>query len=427
LPGIVSGETDLSFLPRYLLLWQAWSIEYRGTTWLGMILLPPAWSISVEVFFYMLYPLLAGALLRLRAMSKLLAVLALIVFGYYLAVVLGYIYFDELRVWGNEAFHINADPKNALLGWIFNTGPVGRVWEFLMGALVAQAYLNLRSRPPSRHENRVGTYVLYASIILTAVIYLEGLHSSFFAYFGSYPGGLSALFAVMMFCCARYKNRVVGALGSRVAVKLGDASYSIYLIHLFTLQLFTLNAVFPPTTTNLFVWVLMMVSAVLFTLIIALGTYHVVEAPSRVFLRRVLHRFKNATGAFEIPEKRPLGAASSAILLIGVLTCFALWNRPRPTLIDIVDATYGENCKSFVPAPPTINQFRPGNATDAVRQTCAGSNPCNFAINVNRLGEPAGGCAKDFSVTYRCSAQVDVQIVRVAPEAHGKTAVLACP
>src|SRR5262249_56691546 len=137
-PGIVSGETDLSFLPRYLLLWQAWSIEYRGTTWLGVILLPPAWSISVEVFFYMLYPLLAGALLRLRAMSKLLAVLALIVFGYYLAVVLGYIYFDELRVWGNEAFHINADPKNALLGWIFNTGPVGRVWAVLLGALLAR-------------------------------------------------------------------------------------------------------------------------------------------------------------------------------------------------------------------------------------------------------------------------------------------------
>jgi peptidoglycan/LPS O-acetylase OafA/YrhL len=46
---IIKG-TDY-YLWRFILLWQAWTIEYKNTTWFGHLLLPPAWSVSVEVFF----------------------------------------------------------------------------------------------------------------------------------------------------------------------------------------------------------------------------------------------------------------------------------------------------------------------------------------------------------------------------------------
>jgi peptidoglycan/LPS O-acetylase OafA/YrhL len=426
-PGAISGEYDLSHLLRYLLLWQAWSIEYRGTTWFGHLLLPPAWSISVEVFFYALYPLLALSLLKLKTVARISFVLFPLVLVYYVVIVLCFSYFDELRVWGNQAFQINADPQNALLGWFLNTGPVGRIWEFLMGALVAQAYLVLRSRPAGAYENQIGTFVLYGSIIAVAVIYDAMRYNRFFGFFGSYPGGLSALFALIMFCCARYKNSLISALGSSALVKLGDASYSIYLIHFFTLQLFHLHGVFPVTGQNLIVWTCMMSIAIIFTLVVSLGTYRVIEAPSRIYLRRVLHQLKDAAGVSKIAEAGPLRGATSAALIVGLLTCFVFWNRPKQNFIDIVDATYGQNCSSFAPPSPAVNLFRPGNATDAVRQDCAGVRSCDFAINVNRLGDPASGCAKDFSAIYRCPGDGDGKIVRASPEAHGKTIKLSCP
>ena len=135
-------------------------------------------------------------------------ILATIVLGYYAAIVLCYVNSEELRVWGNETFTINADPKNALLGWLFNTGPIGRFWEFLMGAIVAQAYMALSDKKPSAVEARIGSVVLIAAILLTAIFYGLSPYNSFISFAGSYPGGFAPIFAVLIFCCARYRNFV---------------------------------------------------------------------------------------------------------------------------------------------------------------------------------------------------------------------------
>ena len=423
LPGILSGDFDLSIFPRYLLLWQAWSIEYRGTTWFGHLLVPPAWSISVEVSFYALYPLLAERILRLRRAEQAGIALVVLCCAYYLAIVVCYLNFDALRVWGNDFFQINADPGNALLGWLLNTGPAGRLWEFLMGALLAQMYL-ANSGTPGRIQNARGTIVLVLTCLFAGGFYALLGRNSFIAFAGEYPGGMSPIFVIIIYCCARYDNPISRALGSPAAVVLGDASYSIYLLHFFTLQLFNQQIAFHPSTMTTIAWTITMLGAIVFTIVVALGTYRIIEVPSRSFVRRKLHALKEQ---IDIPgADRALPRPASGLAIVAALMLFVAWNWPRKSMFEIVDATYGESCRDFKPAPPALNLFRAGNATAVVRQACAGMWTCPFKVDVNRIGDPASGCAKDFRVTYRCGQRSEMQERYVAGEAYGRTVVLDC-
>ena len=425
--GIFTQQYDLSIFPRYLLLWQAWSIEYRGTTWFGHLLVPPAWSISVEVFFYALYPFLALRILSIRTSRATAWWFVLLVVCYYTTVVLCFNHFDELRRWGNDAFQINADPQNALLGWLLNTGPVVRLAEFMMGVLAAQAYLILRDRPPGRRENLLGSLVLCSMILLAVALYLGTRHSPFLAFAQSYPGGLSPLFAAITFCCARYRNPVERALGAPWMVKLGDASYSIYLMHFFTLQWFHLQVAYPLTSSNIAVWIAQMLGSIAFTILISLGTYRIIEAPSRAYLRRSLHALKKRNVAHWFPDSVALSTPVAIFIVACVVAALAFWNRPREAIIDVVDATYGSSCRSFRPATPLVNLFQAGNATASVRQACAGYQRCLYAINVNVIGDPVPGCPKDFVVTSRCPHDADPRTAALEAEAHGKSLVLECP
>jgi hypothetical protein len=94
--------------------------------------------------------------------------------------------------------------------------------------------------------------------------------------------------------------------------------------------------------------------------------------------------------------------------------------------IDVISASYGRNCHHFTPKAPFTNRFSEGNATVAVRKACSRSVHCTVLIDVRQWGDPANGCMKDFSVTYRCPPKNSLKTVFLEPEAHGKTVVLDC-
>ncbi len=425
LPGILTHNFDIAILPRYLLLWQSWLLEYRGTTWFGHLLLPPAWSISVEVFFYALYPLIGPNLVDIKSSRKLILFFAVLVSSFWLMDVLCYWNFDALRVWGNETFHIDADPQNALLGWLLNTGPIGRLFEFMTGAVAAQALIVLHPYEPSVGEHRAGVTALYATVLLALALYILTQHNSLIAFMGTYPGGLAPLFAIIIFCASRYESGLSRLLGSTPMLKLGDASYSIYLIHLFTLQLFSLIVAFPPSRANYVVWLLTMLGAIFFTIILSLGLYQVFEAPARTFLRRRLHACKAKIFGVQIRAKR-FSAVHCTVVGVILSALFVFWNWPKTSIIEVFDATYGESCKNVSPPAPALNIFKRGNATDTVKQLCAGKDTCSFQVNVNRIGDPVPGCAKDFQITYSCRSNSTPTSQTVKAEAHGQTVVIDC-
>jgi hypothetical protein len=101
---------------------------------------------------------------------------------------------------------------------------------------------------------------------------------------------------------------------------------------------------------------------------------------------------------------------------------------PAPSMVHIVDATYGLSCQSFAVAPGLVNSVKPGNATAAVARICENAmDDCNFVADTRDLGDPAPGCAKDLSITWRCSLDDKTHKLQVAGEAHSKPVALSCP
>lgn len=85
--------------------------------------------------------------------------------------------------------------------------------------------------------------------------------------------------------------------------------------------------------------------------------------------------------------KRPVVRATLAV--VAIVTAVIYW--ARLSAIEIVEATYGENCG-----------VKPGNSTVQVQHACNGGVSCTFVVNASQLGDPAQACAKGFSIEYKC-------------------------
>jgi hypothetical protein len=103
------------------------------------------------------------------------------------------------------------------------------------------------------------------------------------------------------------------------------------------------------------------------------------------------------------------------------------WRGPPLTGIDILTASYGENCRHVTPPPPAVNMFRRNNAAKFLRNACRGQMRCSVQIDVNIIGDPVQGCAKDFTATYQCGGEDAPRRAAIAAEAHGRPLLLECP
>jgi hypothetical protein len=50
-----------------------------------------------------------------------------------------------------------------------------------------------------------------------------------------------------------------------------------------------------------------------------------------------------------------------------------------------------------------------------------------FDVDVLQLGDPAPGCGKDFTASWRCGGDPTVHKFFLSPEASGRSALLSCP
>jgi peptidoglycan/LPS O-acetylase OafA/YrhL len=176
------------------LLWQLTLLQAWGVTaspgWNA-----PSWSISAEWFAYLLFPLLAPALLwvRERGIALLIAVAALA---------------------GTALLF-------AVAGWTLNTWvgapALTRVFgEFVCGAALCRAVALSNKLPlPTGDILATGAFVAFL----------------FGASVGLQDFALVALLALTILGTALSSGHVTRILGSRVLVWLGEISYSVYMVH----------------------------------------------------------------------------------------------------------------------------------------------------------------------------------------------------
>jgi peptidoglycan/LPS O-acetylase OafA/YrhL len=100
---------------------------------------------------------------------------------------------------------------------------------------------------------------------------------------------MAPFLAITMYCCVRYKSATSRFLSRNWIVALGDASYSIYLLHWFTVRPFG-YAITSVGLKSLCYWGLMLCFTTLLTLGLSIFMFAIYEAPCRRLLRHALNR-----------------------------------------------------------------------------------------------------------------------------------------
>ncbi len=209
------------------------------------------WSLTIEVLFYLLYPILLLPLFRFFALTRNRVLQTL-------AVIASLISFYGLSL-----------AAHSVLG--FHILNIGYFVYFIMGYLVAQWEI---TRPPSWHffhrfmQERSLIGASLATIILLGTPVL-------FTFFPSYSHSaiqmLLALPLAGVLAVTLGKNRFAQFFESKLLVWLGTLSYSIYLTHTIAIEIFTKNGA--PTSLLSTLWIAGISAALTLFLSIGLNTY----------------------------------------------------------------------------------------------------------------------------------------------------------
>jgi peptidoglycan/LPS O-acetylase OafA/YrhL len=232
---------------------------------------PPAWSISCELFFYALFPLLLPFISRgLKSARSIIAAMVgiyLCQLGLYsgLGRILGEIFRSGHSVLGYQSA---AEMENtALLAF-----PPLRLGEFLIG--VCLGLLILRGQLRVHSAVKANLLLLCSVVVSFLVVWVPGsgpLEAGVQKYL------LIPVFVLLLVALVSGATVITPLLENRLVILLGEASYSLYLIHSF----FT-----PGPHASGFDIGLSIVASIVCALIL----YQFLERPARRMWRRLLGR-----------------------------------------------------------------------------------------------------------------------------------------
>ena len=276
-----------------------------------------AWSISTEFFFYLAYPFMVFAVLRMRRPRTSIAAFSLFSVAFIVLLAVALSNFASIETWAKGFFpRVMTGDQSAdasFYRWLFYFSPYVRIGEFIVGCLAAQLFMIVREMPITRRER------LYAGLVYAvAIAWLAGF-AFVYGYSVAVPNGLggpgtfgsdlvrivhfSALnfglavpLGVVMFYTSRYEGISASFLALPAMVWLGEISYSLYAVHTWTLR---------PLIRPVVSWndvyavdaILRVTLAIAFTIMVSVGTYQMIEQPARRYLRRLLMNGKETRPA----------------------------------------------------------------------------------------------------------------------------------
>jgi len=189
------------------------------------------WSLSVEALFYLVYPLFSIWLVRRRGKSLLAfaGAVAAVGIAYY---AWGIYHVGAIQAWGIW-FYGTASLGQSFAGWVVFYSPVGRFSEFLLGAAAAQYYL---SRPVQNGVVARWPNGWTSALLAGIAVWLIATRLT-----GSPLGGVNASIAAaaisgFVLLAVLHRTWASRLMSSRLLVKGGEASYSLYLLHWYTMQ-----------------------------------------------------------------------------------------------------------------------------------------------------------------------------------------------
>ncbi len=213
----------------------------------------PAWSLSVEAFFYLTFPLIFVSLNRLRVVGLrwlagiLLALIAI----------------------GNLSQPVEGWPESAIVFFHYIPLPVLRLPEFVVGMALGLAFLR---GPAWRQSGMVSICALLGATLFLCLP------------LGAWTSIVVIPFAILISSLAHQSGPIARILSSRVLVLLGGASYAVYLLQLPTriyTRLLIAQMLHAPHNLDAFL-------SPCFLLILSVLVFLFWEEPARKFLRKSL-------------------------------------------------------------------------------------------------------------------------------------------
>jgi peptidoglycan/LPS O-acetylase OafA/YrhL len=268
-PNLSVGRTLI-----YLTLTQSWvNEEYAAFS--------PDWSISTEWFFYLAFIPLTFLVARLRrptvalvtmSVAGLIGLPLLFYFGHpSLAPVLEVV---RRNPW------IGAEPW----GWFTYIAPYVRVFEFIVGVLAARCYLADRGGGPAPPAVRIAMAAALAWC--AAIVVVTPLTDNALLYDVAENFLFAPAMAVVMLAVCRHETYLTRLLSSPLALFLGEISYSIYIWSFIAIGV--AEGLLHHKETSFAAYgnaamKVVLISAL--TIIFAYGSYHLIEVPSRRWIR----------------------------------------------------------------------------------------------------------------------------------------------
>lgn len=250
----VDLHTRIAALIAQVLLLQSW-IPQQAFYFGGN---GPSWSISVEAFFYAVFPLLAVALLRVFRRAAPHVVLFAAGGLWLLEIVL---------LW----------PQHAGVGdWRWYVFPPSRLADFVVGMLLAIAFT--RSARERRWPLRPGSIEMLAF----AAVFFSICFSPFVPVAVRFAAWFMPASSALILTCAYQRGFVSRALSHPVLVRLGEVSFAFYLCHLAVIDVVRAAVGWEHS--------LFMPLALGGALALSFALYHGVEQPLRTRLRAALAR-----------------------------------------------------------------------------------------------------------------------------------------
>jgi peptidoglycan/LPS O-acetylase OafA/YrhL len=238
-----------------LTLLQSW-FPQAALTWNAV-----CWSLSVEAFFYLVFPFLLWWSGRMNTRKLSFAIAGWSLLGLLLSV--GYILLHP-----DGIDRISSGETTLLWKNILSFNPVARLPEFLVGVFAGRLFLSAKNkRKLATPLIVIGVLVVLALVLITDRIPRPMISAGF----------LSPAFAAIIYGLA-LRPGWAAFLGNRVLLLLGDASYSLYLLHSIVIQPVYDRTAFLP-------WTLRVAVALLAAIAASVLSYWLVEEPCRKALR----------------------------------------------------------------------------------------------------------------------------------------------
>lgn len=277
------GGIDIATLARSLTLTQAW--------WRPVVFSynPPGWTLSVEVTFYLVFPFLSGPVSRLRRRTLLAALPVL--WGVVLVA-------DTLydRVWPFD---------EATRSLVYH--PANFMPAFVMGMMLGRLYLLRCARLQVHAGTGPNRLLLLATCLMFVVMATAPWRDG-----TVYHGYLLPLWCIIVYQLAAGESHATRLLAHPLMVRLGEASYAMYLLH------WPLSVVFERipigvSTRDGHLSGALFIPYVILLIGVSLAAYLVVEQPARRSMVRALSRPRKAlaTPAVALGHEEPRNMAWS--------------------------------------------------------------------------------------------------------------------